>query len=470
MAKVLMVASEAAPLAKVGGLADVVGALSRALRELGEEVAVVLPRYRGVPLEGARLVYDDLRVWFGPACYSSRVYLSEQPVPYYLVDCPPLFDREGIYGAGGADHPDNHVRFALLARVALTLVRHVFRPQILHAHDWQAAPASVYLRSLFRYDPTFLGLKTVLTIHNLGYQGIYPRSILPEIGLDEALAAQGGLEFHGRVNLLQGGIRSSDLLTTVSPTYAREIQTPELGFGLDELLRQRADCLVGLLNGADYAEWNPETDPYIAARYSAEDLSGKAAARRDLLSELGLPEASAAPLLGMVSRLDSQKGFDLLEQAAPALLAEDCLLVVLGTGDPRYEQWLRELAAAHPQKVAVRIGFDNRLAHKIEAGADIFLMPSRYEPCGLNQIYSLRYGTVPVVRATGGLDDTIDESTGFKFRPYTAEAFLGAVRAALAAYRDQARWQAMMRAGMRKDYSWKASAAGYAALYRKLAG
>ncbi len=463
-----MLASEAVPFAKVGGLADVVGSLAPALRLLGHDVAVVLPRYRNVPLDGARRIYDDLRVWFGPASFTSRVYLVEHRVPYYLVDCPPLYERDGIYGVAGADHPDNHIRYAVLARAALTLIRHVFRPSILHCHDWQASLAPVYLRTIFRHDPTFATLKTVLTIHNLGYQGIYPTEALSDIGLDAAAAQDAGLEFHGRVNLLQGGIRASDWITVVSPTYAREIQTPELGFGLDALLRERSASLTGILNGADYSEWNPETDPYIAAHYSAEDLEGKREAKRDLLAEVGLPQRLDAPLIGMISRLDWQKGFDLIEQAAPQLLAEDLLMVVLGSGHPRYERLLSDLAAAYPEKIAVRLAFDNRLAHKIEAGADIFLMPSRYEPCGLNQIYSLRYGTVPVVRATGGLEDTVDETTGFKFRDYTAEALIGAVRAALAAWRDPERWRAMMIAGMRKDFSWTASAAAYSALYQKL--
>lgn len=465
-----MLASEAAPLAKVGGLADVIGALSPAVRALGHEVAVVLPRYRGVPLDGARRIYEDLRVWFGPACYTATVHLWEDRVPYYLVDCPSLYDREGVYGVAGADHPDNHVRYAVLARAALTLLRHVFRAAILHCHDWQAALAPVYLRTVFRYDPTFASLKTLLTIHNLGYQGIYPSTILPEIGLDPAAAGEAGLAFHGQLNLLQGGIRSSDWITTVSPTYAREIQTSELGFGLDSLLRERSASLSGILNGADYSEWNPETDPYIAARYSAEDLSGKREAKRDLLEQFGLPPRLDAPLIGMVSRLDSQKGFDLIEQAAAELLSEDLLMVVLGTGNPHYERLLSELAAAHPERIAVRIAFDNRLAHKIEAGADIFLMPSRYEPCGLNQIYSLRYGTVPVVRATGGLQDTVDEETGFKFRDYTPGAMLEAIRAALAAWRNPSGWRERMIAGMRKDLSWRAAAAAYSDLYRMLAG
>ncbi|MGB9605741.1 MAG: glycogen synthase GlgA [Bryobacteraceae bacterium] len=470
MSRVLMVASEATPLAKVGGLGDVVGSLAVALRSLGVEAAVALPRYSGMPLDGARRVYQDLRVWFGPTCYATNVYLREDRAPYFLVDCPVLYDRPGIYGPPGGDFADNHVRFAVLARAALTLARHVFRPRILHCHDWQAALVPVYLRTIFRYDPTFAAVRTVLTIHNLGYQGIYPQATLQEIGLDEEAANAAGLEFFGKINLLKGGISSSDRITTVSPTYAREIQTPELGFGLDGLLRQRSDALIGILNGADYSEWNPETDPYIAAHYSADDLSGKAVCKRDLLAEFGLPAEPERPVIGMVSRLDSQKGFDLIREAAGELLAEDLLLVVLGTGNPEYEQFLRELAAAHPDRASVRIAFDNRLAHKVEAGADIFLMPSRYEPCGLNQIYSLRYGTVPVVRATGGLEDTVDESTGFKFRDYNPQAMMEALRAALAAWRDRPRWQTMMRAGMHKDFSWRASAARYAELFHQLAG
>jgi starch synthase len=470
VSKILMVASEAAPWAKVGGLADVVRALAAALREQGHEVAVVLPRYRGIALEGARRIYQDLRVWFGPVSYCCEVYQRDNGAPYFLVDCPPLYERAGIYGPPGEDFPDNHVRYAVLARAALTLARHVFRPRILHCHDWQAALVPIYLRTTFRYDPTFAAVRTVLTIHNLGYQGIFPQEALPEIGLGEEAAATGGLEHFGRINLLKGAILSSHRITTVSPTYAREIQTPELGFGLDDLLRQRSDALTGILNGADYSEWNPETDPHIAANYSAEDLSGKAICKRDLLAELGLPDQAERPLIGMVSRLDSQKGFDLIREAAGELLAEDAALVVLGTGSADYEQFLRELAAAHPDRVAVRIAFDDRLAHKIEAGADIFLMPSRYEPCGLNQIYSLRYGTLPVVRATGGLADTVDDTTGFRFQDYSAGAMMQAVRAALQAWRDRPRREAMMRAGMRKDFSWKASAAAYSALFGELGG
>jgi starch synthase len=471
MPKVLMVASEATPFAKTGGLADVIGALAQALAARGEEVAVLMPRYRGVGIAGTPIVFQDLRVPLGLAEYSANVHcVTEGKVPYFLVDCPSLYDREGLYGDPGAeDYPDNHVRFAVLARVALTMARYVFRPNIIHCHDWQAALAPIFKRTVFGGDPTFMGVPVVLTIHNLGYQGLFPPAALPEMGLDASLFTPACLEFFGKVNLLKGGILSSDAITTVSPTYAREIQTPELGFRLDGVLKTRRDAIRGILNGVDYGEWDPATDPHIATNYSAGNLAGKRDCKADLLAAFNLPAANLElPLVGMVSRLAGQKGFDLLEQAAASLAEEDLSLVVLGVGDPKWQQFLEELHAAHPGKVGVRIAYDEALAHKIEAGADIFLMPSLYEPCGLNQIYSLRYGTVPVVRSTGGLDDTIDESTGFKFREFTGAAMMGALRTALAAFGDRERWTEMMRAGMGRDYSWNASAARYSGLYRRL--
>jgi len=316
-------------------------------------------------------------------------------------------------------------------------------------------------------DPTFFGAKTVLTIHNLGYQGVFAPAAAGQIGLggEAALTA----ELRGDVNFLKAGILLSDKITTVSPGYAREIRTPEYGCGLDDLLRKRAGDLVGILNGVDYEQWNPETDPHIAANYSAEDLAGKLRCKRDLLEAFALPpDDLTLPVLGIVSRFTSQKGFDLIEEIAPSLAAQDVYLVALGAGEPRYEELFRNLAAAHPGRIAVRIAYDNSLAHRIEAGADMFLMPSRYEPCGLNQIYSLRYGTVPVVRGTGGLDDTIDEETGFKFADYTPAALLAAIRAALEAYAVPARWRKLMLRGMARDYSWDTSAAHYANLYDEL--
>lgn len=464
-----MVASEAAPLAKSGGLGDVLGALPAALAEQGATVAVTLPRYGWIPLSGLARVYENLPVWLGLRRWRADIYsVTERGVPFLLVDCPELYGRPGLYGEGGVDYPDNAIRFAVLSRAALEIVRRIFRPQLVHCHDWQAALVGPYMRHALALDPTFLGLKLVLTIHNLGYQGLFGPEVLPEIGLDDSIFRPDALEFHGQVNFLKGGIVFADAITTVSRGYARQIQTPEYGFGLDELLRARAGALTGILNGADYSLWNPETDPLIAANYSAADLSGKRVCKQDLLAECGWPEGDERPVIGMVTRLAAQKGLDLVEAAAPDLVREELHLVVLGSGDPHYEERLRLLAAEYPDKVWVRIAYDDRLAHKIEAGADMFLMPSRYEPCGLNQIYSLKYGTVPIVRATGGLDDTIDETTGFKFCDYTPEALVGAVRQALAAYWDRARWQAMMLRGMAKDYSWSASARQYLELYERL--
>jgi starch synthase len=464
-----MVSSEAAPLAKTGGLADVVGALPNALRSYGDDPAVVIPRYGSIDLKRARRVFDSLPVYLGSARYDTAIYQAAEEFPLFLVDCPPLYDRKGFYGESGVDYPDNHIRFAVFARAALGVARYLFRTDIFHCHDWQAGLVPAYLRTSFASDPTFLGTKTLFTIHNLGYQGLFPRSALADVALDPSVYRPDGMEFFGRASYIKGGISFADWLSTVSPTYAREIQTPEYGFGLDGALRARADALSGILNGVEYREWSPDVDPLIPANYSAEDLSGKRACKEHLLGEFGLPaEAMNRPLIGIVSRFTRQKGTDLLAKVAGAIVDQDVYLVALGTGEPEYEEFFRRMAAEFPGRIAVRIGFDNGLAHRVEAGSDMFLMPSQYEPCGLNQIYSLRYGTVPVVRATGGLDDTIEDGTGFKFKEYSPEALLAAVQAAIEAFGNQQTWQEMMERGMRKDFSWKSSAAAYSALYKEL--
>ena len=464
-----MISSEAAPFAKTGGLADVVGSLPAALRSYGDEVAVVIPRYGSIDLKNARRVWDNLAVHLGPASYPVSIYRSPAEYPVYLVDCPPLFDRAGFYGESGVDYPDNHIRFAVFCRAALSVARFLFRTDIFHCHDWQTGLVPAYLRTTFAGDPTFLGCRTLFTIHNLGYQGLFPRTVLAEVALDPAVYRPDGMEFFAQVSYLKAGIEFADAVSTVSPTYAREIQTPEFGFGMDARLRDRASVLSGILNGVDYADWSPQTDAHIAARYSAQDLSGKAVCKRQLLEEFGLPAAAMdRPLLGIVSRFTRQKGADILAEIAAQIVAEDVYLVALGTGDPEHEDLFRRMQEEHPGRIAARIGFDDALAHRIEAGADIFLMPSRYEPCGLNQIYSLHYGTVPVVRATGGLDDTIEEGTGFKFAEYSGDAFLEAIRAAVRAFQDREAWQSMMLRGMGKDFSWKISAAAYAELYRRM--
>jgi starch synthase len=471
VARVLMVSSEAAPWAKTGGLADVVGALPSALREFGDEVAVVIPRYGSIDLTTARRVYDRLPVHLGPARYDTSIYQAAAEFPIYLVDCPELFDRTGFYGEAGLDYPDNDIRFAVFARAALGVARYLFRPDILHCHDWQSGLIPAYLRSTFAGDPTFAGVKTLFTIHNLGYQGLFPKTALAAAALDPGLFHMNGLEFFGRVSYIKSGISFADALSTVSPTYAREIQTPEYGFGLDGALRARADVLTGILNGVDYREWSPDVDPLLPARYSAADPSGKRICKAQLLQEFGLPpEAIDRPVAGIVSRFTRQKGTDILAEVAAEIVAEGLYLVALGTGDPEYEAFFLGMQADHPGRIAVQVGFDNGLAHRIEAGSDMFLMPSRYEPCGLNQMYSLRYGSVPIVRATGGLNDTIEEGTGFKFAEYSGQALLEAVRAAVTAFSDPDVWREMVRRGMQQDFSWRTSAGVYSSLYRRLAG
>jgi starch synthase len=464
-----MVSPEAAPLAKTGGLADVVGALPAALQAYGDEAAVVVPRYGSIELKRAQRVWE-VPVFLGAARYDISVYQAGEDFRIYLIDCPALYDRDGFYGEGGSDYPDNPIRFAVFARAALVVARSLFRTEIFHCHDWQSGLVPAYLHTLFAVDPTFLGAKTLFTIHNLGYQGLFPKTALAQTGLDRSVDRPDGMEFFGKVSFIKGGICFADALSTVSASYAKEIQTVEFGFGLDGALRARANVLCGILNGVDYGDWNPETDPLIPARYSATDLAGKRICKQALLEEFGLPaKAMDRPLLGSVSRLVDAK-VSLIPEIADAVAAEDLYLLVIGQGDPEYEEVFLRMAAAYPERIGVRIAFDNRLAHWIEAGADIFLMPSRYEPCGLNQIYSLRYGTVPVVRATGGLDDTIEGGTGFKFQEYSGPAFLAAIREAVGAYSDGARWKAMMLRGMAKDFSWARSAAAYSALYRRLLG
>lgn len=472
VASILLVTSEANPFAKTGGLADVAGALGPPLRRHGSDVAVVMPRYRQIDLSRLTPVIPHLPVALTDTrSYATSVYsAADQGVTYYFVDCPQLYDREDLYTHEGKDYEDNYLRFGVFSLAAIELARHLGTPRVLHCHDWQTALVPVYLKTRFARTPALAKVKTLLSIHNLGYQGLFDRRVLRELGLGDAMFNSEQLEFYGKVNLLKGGLIYADRLNTVSPTYSREIQSPELGFGLDGLLRKRSHVLSGILNGVDYSQWDPRHDPHIAANYSAEDLSGKLACKQALLREFGLADSCLTkPLIGIVSRFDSQKGFDLIEEVAGDLTAIDGALVALGTGNPRYEAFFRNWAAAHPDKIGVRVGFDNSLAHRIEAGSDIFLMPSRYEPCGLNQMYSLRYGTVPVVRATGGLDDAVDESKGFKFRESTGQAMLSAVLQAVNLFcRDPERWRTMMRRGMEQDFSWDQAAAQYASVYCEL--
>jgi starch synthase len=465
MSRILMVTAEAAPFAKTGGLADVLGALPQALTRLGDEVAVLMPRYDVAQIPSSERVWHAMPLVLGPFRYTAAVdQVIHGGVRYMFLDCPAFYGRGEIYG----DFGDNHLRFALLNLAALHVARNIFRADIFHGHDWPAGLLPVYLRENFRDDPTFFGAKSVLTIHNLGYQGNFPAHLFGDLGLDRRLFQSEGLEFWGQVSFLKGGIVWSDAITTVSPTYAREIQTPEYGYSMDGLLRPRSSKITGILNGADYTEWNPETDTLIPQRYSAADLSGKRAAKKALLEQLGLPVKLDRLLIGIVSRFATQKGLDLIGAISKELVEEDVALVALGSGEANYEEMFRELSRDYPETFAAHIGYNDALAHCIEAGSDAFLMPSRYEPCGLSQLYSLRYGTLPIVRATGGLDDTVDESTGFKFRNYSPSDLLASIREAIRAWKSPKDWNARMLRAMAKDFSWDASAREYQKLYRSL--
>ena len=471
--RILFVASEGLPFSKTGGLADVIEALPKALVASGHDVAVALPRYRGT--QSKTEVLRGLAVPMGasPRLVTIADGGLQNGVRYFFVDDPEYFDRDQLYGSGGRDYPDNAERFAEFCRAAVEIAKRVWQSDVIHCHDWQSALVPVLLRTVYANDSTVRSLPVIFTIHNMGYQGLFPKEVMAKIGVPQSLYRPDALEYYEKVSFLKAGLVFGDYLTTVSRKYAQEIQTEEFGCGLQGVVRGRADRLVGILNGVDYSVWSPENDPLIAARYSAADLAGKQICKKDLLAQFHLPaENLSRPLIGIVSRFVDQKGFDLLEETASQLLNEDLAIVALGTGEAKYEKMFRELAQKHPARLAVRVAYDNTLAHKIEAGADMFLMPSRYEPCGLNQIYSLRYGTVPVVRATGGLDDTIEpfepasrRGTGFKFQEYNGAAMLDAVRQALAAFGDAVAWRRLQTNGMAKDFSWRASAAEYARLY-----
>ena len=477
--RILFVASEGLPFSKTGGLADVVEALPKALVAQGHEVAVVLPRYRGT--KTAAVVLPSLTIPMGgtrlrfPAIADGTLLNG---VRYYFVDDPAYFDRDGIYGGATGEYPDNAERYTEFCRAAIEIAKHVWPADVFHCHDWQTALVPALLRSSYSDDPLVGNLPVVFTIHNMGYHGLFAPRVLEDAGIPRDLFHPGGIEFFGKVNLLKGGLVYADYLTTVSRKYAEEIQTLAYGHGLEGVVRGRNDRLVGILNGVDYSEWDPAKDKLIAARYSAKDLGGKQVCKQDLLELFGLPpEHLGRPVIGIVSRFADQKGFDLLAEKAHELMREELVLVVLGTGERKYEEFFQALAEAYPGRVGVKVAYDNVIAHKIEAGADMFLMPSRYEPSGLNQMYSLKYGTVPIVRATGALDDSIEPfdvehgtGTGFKFKEYTGEALLFAVRQALHHYMDERIWKRIQLNGMTKDFSWKGPAAEYAKLYEAARG
>lgn len=478
---ILFLSSEVAPYAKTGGLADVAGSLPRALKRLGVEVAVGLPLYRMVK-EGPfqrQVVLKGLQVPLAGQTLTGNVQATETEdgVPVYLFEREDLFDRPNLYRTAEGDYYDNLERFAFFSHAALVFAKAtgmVF--DVIHCHDWQTGLVPAYLSTLFRMDPFFSSTATLFTLHNIGYQGLFPAEKLSVCGLPPETYHPEGVEYWGAISLLKAGIVYSDAMTTVSPTYGREIQTSEFGMGMEGILQKRSATLHGILNGADYSVWDPAIDPHIASNYDSDHLSEKMVDKAALLKEAGLePALLERPVLGMISRLSHQKGCELFITILDEVVAMKAGMVILGEGEEQYENVLRDAAERYPGTVAVKIGFDETLAHRIMAGADIFLVPSFYEPCGLTQMYALKYGTVPVVRATGGLEDTIEEfdhwsktGNGFKFGPYDSKAFLSAIQRAMDLWTDRETWEILMRKGMAADFSWDRSAGRYLDLYQSL--
>ncbi len=482
--KIVFASSEAVPFAKTGGLADVVTGLGKALVARGHEVTLILPYYRQlIPQElsrqpTSRFVEVPLRGRMVRAgLVQSR--LPGTKIQVLMIDHPGFFDRPGVYVDRGTDYPDNCERFCFFSRCVLETARVCkLLPDILHLNDWQTGLASALLQIEYRSKPGFEQTAAVFTIHNMAFQGSFWSIDMELTGLDWSHFNWRQMEHYGQLNLLKTGIVFSDAVTTVSPTYAQEIQTPEFGCGLEGVLQHRKSSLRGILNGIDVEIWNPASDPHLPVSYDVETVTeGKAACKRALQQACGLSVREDVAVLGMISRMTSQKGFDLITKIADPLLTADVQLVFLGTGDPRYERFVQDLRERHPGQVHDRIGFDEGLAHLIEAGSDLFLMPSQFEPCGLNQMYSQRYGTVPVVHAVGGLADSVVDdtpesraqgtATGFQFSEYTPEALLARLREALAVYRDRSAWQQLVRAGMMADWSWNHSARQYEEVYHQ---
>jgi starch synthase len=479
---IVFAATECVPFAKTGGLADVVGALGPEMAKLGHRVTVYLPLYKRVRkfIKGEpRYAVRSITVPF--ASYNRFAAIVDgglrEGVQYYFVECARYFDRAELYGTKQGEYKDSAERFAFFSRAVLEATKLLGVPEVFHVHDWQTALIPVYLRTLYADDPQLCRAAVVLTIHNAAYQGKFPPRTTEQLLFPWEVFRMDRLEQYDCFNFLKGGLVYSDILTTVSCKYSREIQTPEFGEQLEGVLRRRSSDLRGILNGVDYELWNPATDKLIAAPYSPKALAGKKACRAALLNHFALEQVEKdAPVIGIVSRFATQKGFDLVAEIADELMERNLAVVVLGSGEPIYERFFRNWAARNPGNVRVEVRYNEPLAHTIEAGADLFLMPSRYEPCGLNQIYSLKYGTVPVVRATGGLDDTIEEwnpeqktGTGFKFHGYNPRDLLAAVDRALEAFRDKKSWTKLMRNGMAKDYDWSASAQEYVRVYEEAA-
>ncbi len=478
--KILMAASECVPFAKAGGLGDVVGALPKYLAKIGHDVRIVMPRYYSVDREkyGLKLLPGVLVIPMGIVgemyCGVYEGRLPGSNVPVYFLEHEGFYGREGLYEVDNVGFLDNDNRFLFLSKAALEICKWLdFRPDVIHAHDWHTAAMPVLLNTTYLNDPYVGGKPSLLTIHNMQHQGNFYEGLMDVLGVGWEWFNFLNLEKDAEVNLLKGGIYHATLLNTVSEGYAREMQTEEYGWGLEGVVRDRADDLFGILNGVDYDEWSPENDDFLAATYSVGKMAGKKVCKRELQKEMGLPVRDDVPLFGIVSRMVKQKGIDLLAEAIPWILEMDVQFVMLGGGEPWAHFYFGDTMAAHPDRFAVRIGYDNALSHRIEAGSDFFLMPSAFEPCGLNQMYSLRYGTLPVVRATGGLDDSVENynehdltGTGFKFYDLNAKALFDTVGWAVYTwYNRKDAIKRLVRNAMKKRFTWEDAAEKYAALY-----
>ncbi len=476
--RILFVSSEVAPYSKTGGLADVSSALPATLKKRGHEILVVTPRYGQIDVATWDLRRRRLKLTISIKGKTIQGGIldgqSPEGVPIAFVDQPKYFERQGLYGENGQDYTDNDERFAFLCHAALeTCIMSGFSPDVIHLNDWQTAPIAALVQHIYRDKPEINSAGTLLTIHNLGYQGLFPPEAIMSLGLDWQLFTPSTMEFFGKLSFLKAGLVFADKLTTVSPTYAQEIQTSDMGFGLDGILKDRAEDLRGILNGANYRDWDPTHDAFIASPFSMQDLSGKTVCKADLQQKMGLPMNHDAAIIGCISRLSDQKGIDLFLKKATELLDLDCQFVFLGEGQKDIEDSLDKLAFEHPHRLAFHRGYNEELAHVIQAGSDMLLVPSRYEPCGLTQIYALRYGTVPIVRAVGGLDDTIDDAddefgTGFKFRDADSSQLLAAIKRALTRYSDRVGWRRLMESGMSMDFSWDLPARRYEAVYKEI--
>jgi starch synthase len=484
---ILFVSSEVEPFAKTGGLADVSGALPQTIKEMDHEIRVMMPRYGSINERKSRLHemirLKDVEIPVGARSFpasvkSSFITNNHTKVQVYFLDNPDLFGRQGLYvdPASKKDYSDNDDRFIFFARGVLEVLKRLgWQPDVIHCNDWQTGLIPAYLKTLYADDPFYRDTRSVFTIHNMAYQGVFPKSVFAKTLLPQELFSIEGVEAYGNLNCLKAGLMFADAITTVSEKYAEEIRSSEeYGCGLQGVLKKRKDILFGIVNGIDYTAWDPSVDPLIPHRYDQRSLDLKLENKRALLQEMGLPFDENIPVIGIISRLAAQKGFDLIGEVLEELMRLNLQIVVLGTGEKKYHDLFEKAHKRHPQKISSALVFDNDLAHRIEAGSDMFLMPSQFEPCGLNQLYSLKYGTVPIVRATGGLEDTIDDSspddggTGFKFKKYDSAEMLRAIQRALHVFADQNAWRKLMRNGMAKDFSWEISARKYVQIYRNL--